>query len=104
MNGLTFENPGPRTNNHLEGWHGSLRRAVGIAHPNVYAFTEAIKKQQKIFELKLLQLSSNGVVSQPKTQYARMEKALARAIDDYCDEEITITGFLDIAGRAIHLS
>lgn len=94
---------GPRTNNHLEGWHNSLRKAIGAAHPNVYTFIAAIKKQQQVFSLKLLQLQTNGVVSVQKSTYARVEQKLARAVDDYSSELLTVKGFLDNAGRIIRI-
>ena len=34
---------GPHTNNHLEGWHSWLKKAVGKPHPNVYELVEVIK-------------------------------------------------------------
>ena len=94
---------GPRTNNHLEGWHSFLNRSVGVAHPNVFRFIDAIKKQQKMFELKLIQISTNGIVTVQKSTYARMEKKLTSALDDYNAEEITVKGLLDNAGRLIKL-
>ncbi|KAJ8299236.1 LOW QUALITY PROTEIN: hypothetical protein KUTeg_023296 [Tegillarca granosa] len=31
-----FENEGPRTTNHLEGWHNKLKKQVRCAHPNIF--------------------------------------------------------------------
>lgn len=105
MNGLTFRSYlGPRTNNHLEGWHCYLRKAIGAAHPNILHFIKAIKKQEKQFELKLLQLNSNGVVTVQRGLYVAIEKKLANAMADYRAEELTVKGLLDNAGRAIRLS
>jgi hypothetical protein len=28
-----YQTEGPRTNNHLEGWHNKLKKRFGIAHP-----------------------------------------------------------------------
>jgi len=56
-----------------------------------------------MFELKLIQISTNGIVTVQKSTYARMEKKLTSALDDYNAEEITVKGLLDNAGRLIKL-
>ena len=45
---------GPRTNNHIEGWHSSLNKKIGSAHPNIFKFIDIIKKEQVRNELKVL--------------------------------------------------
>ena len=35
-----FDNEGPRTNNHLEGWHGKLKKHLNHAHPNIFVLIE----------------------------------------------------------------
>ena len=39
---------GPRTNNHVEGWHSRLKKIVGKAHPNIYELVEVIKKEEAL--------------------------------------------------------
>ena len=36
---------GPRTNNHIEGWHSRLKRVIGKAHPNIYELVEVVKEE-----------------------------------------------------------
>ncbi|XP_041357763.1 coiled-coil domain-containing protein 158-like [Gigantopelta aegis] len=36
-------NIGPRTNNHLEGWHSKRNRSLTNAHPNIYEFINKLK-------------------------------------------------------------
>jgi hypothetical protein len=43
-------NFGPRTTNHIEGWHYCLNRAIGKSHPNLFEFINSIKEQQAKFE------------------------------------------------------
>ena len=31
-----FDFDGPRTNNHVEGWHSRLKKVVGKPHPNTF--------------------------------------------------------------------
>ena len=54
------DNEGPRTNNHVEGWHARLKKVVGKAHPNVFEITEVMKKEQASSEIKLQQLEMGG--------------------------------------------
>ena len=44
---------GPRTNNHVEGWHSGLNKTMSKPHPNIWKFIEVIKKEQKANELKV---------------------------------------------------
>ena len=42
-----FDNEGPRTNNHLEGWHGRLKKHLNHAHPNnIFVLIELLQKTQ----------------------------------------------------------
>ena len=41
-----------RTNNHLEGFHGKLKKHFG-KHPNIFVFIENLKKEQESQELNL---------------------------------------------------
>ena len=41
-----WETEGPRTNNHLEGWHNRLRRVVGKYHPNIFECVEVFQREQ----------------------------------------------------------
>ena len=42
-----FNFEGPRTNNHVEGWHSRLKKVVGKSHPNIYksSMSSSGKKQ-----------------------------------------------------------
>lgn len=97
-----YEVEGPRTNNHLEGFHSALKKAVGSAHPNIYKFIEAIKKEQKNNELKLLQLETGGQVARKNTKYVRMEGKIQLLIQRYKNNELVIPQFLDQVGGLLH--
>ncbi|XP_067671617.1 uncharacterized protein [Haliotis asinina] len=38
---------GPRTNNHLEGWHGRLKKMIAKAHPNIFELNRFLIGEQK---------------------------------------------------------
>ena len=37
---------GPHTNNHAEGWHSTLTKPAGKAHPNIYEVVSLFKLEQ----------------------------------------------------------
>ena len=52
-----YDTDGPRTNNHLEGWHNRLKRVVGKSHPNIYECVEVFQKEQGSTEISLIKLA-----------------------------------------------
>ena len=44
-----FDHPGPRTNNHMEGWHSRLKKVVGKPHPNIYELVDVIKREEATY-------------------------------------------------------
>lgn len=63
-----YQTEGPRTNNHLEGWHNKLKKRVKTAHPNIYKIIEEFKKEQAANEVKMIQYSAGGKKIKPKNQ------------------------------------
>lgn len=81
--------------------NGSLERA----HPNIYKFIGLIKKEQKKFELKLMQMQTGGKVSRPKKQYRDLEQNFQDAISRYSvnHSEEAYKVFLDDVIQYVHL-
>ena len=57
-----FSNPGPLTNNHLEGWQNRMKRIAQKAHPNIYEMLELLQKEQATTEVTISQLEAGGIV------------------------------------------
>ena len=95
--------PGPRTNNHLEGWHNSLKSAIRRHKPHIYTFIEAIKVEQTSTNLKLQQLQTGGIVSQKKTVYINLENKIQQMIGLYNTNQVSPTDFLDRVGKLLKL-
>ena len=55
-----FVNEGPRTNNHLEGWHSKLKKLVNHAHPNIYQLIDLLQKTQANTEANQIQIRAGG--------------------------------------------
>lgn len=49
-----FSNDGPRTNNHVEGWHHAFNQRIGRNHANIWFFFEKVIQQHEVFENNLL--------------------------------------------------
>ena len=41
-----FDTEDPRTNNHLEGWHGKSKKHLIHSHPNIFVLIELLQKTQ----------------------------------------------------------
>ena len=48
-------------NNHLEGWHNSMKRIARKAHPNLYEVLELFQKEQAATKVTIQQLEAGGV-------------------------------------------
>ena len=56
-----YAHSGPRTNNHLEGWHNRMKRIARKAHPNLYEVLELFQREQAATEVTIQQLEAGGV-------------------------------------------
>ncbi|XP_041356817.1 uncharacterized protein LOC121374011 [Gigantopelta aegis] len=61
---------GPRTNNHLEGWHSKLNRSLTKAHPNIYEFINKLKDVEEKTRRTLIQLD-HGAAPVPRKRVYR---------------------------------
>lgn len=75
---------GPRTNNHLEAFHSTLKRDLNNnAHPHLYPFIDLIRKKQKQYEMKLADMV-NGARSEPlKKKYVMANRRYRNAVTAY---------------------
>ena len=65
-----FDFDGPRTNNHVEGWHTRLKKVVGKPHPNVFELIEVIKKEEATTRMKM-SLYESGAKEPPSRRKGR---------------------------------
>ena len=67
---------GPRTNNHLEGWHGRLKKIIGKAHPNVFEMVKFLLDEQKLNELRTVRYEAGQRLPPKKAKYQNMNNRL----------------------------
>ncbi|XP_065324842.1 uncharacterized protein LOC135931557 [Gordionus sp. m RMFG-2023] len=60
---------GPRSNNHLEGYHHSLKRMAKNAHPDIYSLIRVLKDNQRLTELKVIQINNGEIVTGKNKKY-----------------------------------
>ena len=53
-----FKYDGPRTNNHVEGYHTRLMRKAGKIHPNIFEVVELFSQEEAASLVSILQLQS----------------------------------------------
>ncbi|VDH92729.1 Hypothetical predicted protein [Mytilus galloprovincialis] len=88
-----FSNEGPRTNNHLEGWHSKLKKHVNHAHPNIYILIEILKKTQANTE-------ANQLTS---LKYRNINNRLATLKECFLQGELTVQDYADQATFLLHM-
>ena len=86
---------GPRTTNHIEGWHNALNLGIKISHPNIWIFINKIMEQQKIFETRLLIQDSGADVVKKRKKWIVLNKKREKLKEMYQNNEITPIQFLD---------
>ena len=58
-----YNENGPRTNSHVEGWHNKINCLAGKSHPNKHEIVKLFKTEQAATEVFLLQCETGGVVA-----------------------------------------
>ena len=88
-----FQNSGPRTNNHLEGWHYHLNWLARIAHPNLFETIELIKNEQASTEVQMNQLAARGQPRPKKKLLAKHDDQVKRLAAEFSNEQKTLDSF-----------
>lgn len=90
-----YETNGPRTTNHVEGWHRKLSMQIPCSNPNIFSAIDFIKIEQAYVEVTVQQLLSGGSLQPRKRKYRNLDNALLSYKRDLETGEKTIMEFLD---------
>ena len=71
----------PRTNNFTEAWHNCFS-AMLLSHPGFYSLVDALRKEQKLTEDKLVKLRT-GIVYKRKPNYVLLDERLKNVLSTY---------------------
>ena len=89
-----FAHSGPRTNNHLEGWHNRLKRIARKAHPNFYEVLELFQKEQAATEVTILQLQAGGLHKAKRRKVIQREERIKLLKDELTNENRSIESYI----------
>lgn len=98
------ETDGPRTNNHLEGFHNRLNRTLPHSHPNIFRFIEVIKKIECSEKAKVAQLNFGAAPPKKKRVYKEIEHRVIRLKSQLTEGTKTTLQFLDAIGHLLKLA
>ena len=89
-----YAHTGPRTNNHLEGWHNRMKRISRKAHPNLYEILELFQREQAATEVAIQQLEAGGVRKPKREKVIRCEDKIKSLADELTNGERDIDSYL----------
>ena len=98
-----FDNTGPRTNNHLEGFHHRLNRRLRVAHPNIHELILVFKAFQQENELGQERLLRGGRPSLPRRRFREADENLTRLKTTLVSDGINVFMYLDACSFHIKL-
>ena len=85
---------GPRTNNHVEGWHSRSKRIVGKPHPNIFEIVDVIKKEQATTEMKLEQFAAGATQPPLKKRYIQWDEKICKLFERFQNGESSLAEYL----------
>ncbi|KAK3094472.1 hypothetical protein FSP39_002187, partial [Pinctada imbricata] len=98
-----FSTNGPRTNNHLEGWHNKLKKRVGASHPHIYKLINIFQKEQAANEVKMVQYTSVGTRRKMSKKYRDVDEKLSNLKADLLAGRKTCVEYGDAASYLLKL-
>ena len=89
-----YSTEGPRTNNHVEGWHNKITRLAGKSHPNIYELVDLFKTEQAATEVTLRQLEAGGVLAPTRKAYRTKEIRLKTTQQKFTNDEYSLEQYI----------
>lgn len=74
-----FDNIGPRTTNHAEGWHNQLNHSFGMPHPSPRNFLHWLQRCQFECQCRQIQLEAGRPTKERSATYVKLDADIARA-------------------------
>ncbi|KAK3097880.1 hypothetical protein FSP39_014087 [Pinctada imbricata] len=98
-----FNSDGPRTTNHLEGWHSKIKKQVQIAHPNMYQIIRHLKQIQASNKISIVQIRAGGLPKPKKRKYLNIDSRIRNLQRRLQASEIDVFEYVDEVSQLIHL-
>ena len=87
---------GPRTNNHLEGWHRRINGIAGKKHPNIYELVELFQAEQESTVITIEQLQAGGATRRRAKFYTIKDRSIQRIKEKFNNGTFTLESILSI--------
>ena len=91
-----FNIEGPRTTNHLEAWHGKVKKKAQHCHPNIYTIIQTSN------EIHRLQLQAGGTQRPSPRQYRNIDSRLSLLKQRFTSNHIDLMTYIDQASQLLH--
>jgi predicted glycoside hydrolase/deacetylase ChbG (UPF0249 family) len=92
-----FNTEGPRTPNHIEAWHGKVKKKVQHCHPNIYTIIQASN------EIHRLQLQAEETQRPRPRKYRNIDSRLRLLKQRFTSNHIDLMTYIDQASELLHL-
>lgn len=89
-----YDYDGPRTNNHVEGWHSRLKRIVDKPHPNIFEIVDVIKREQATMEMKWEQYAAGATQPPRKKRYVQRDEKIRKLFERFQNGESSLAEYL----------
>ena len=98
-----YATEGPRTTNHLEGWHSKLKKLVKAAHPNIFSMISVLRQEEAFHALTLIQYRAGGKRIPRKRKYREIDDRLQTLKIRLQNDEPTPVEYEDAAFHLLHI-
>jgi hypothetical protein len=96
-------NNSARTNNHIEGWHGKIKKHLNHAHPNIFVLIELLQKTQANTEANQMQISAGGTQRPRLKKYRNIDNRQSTLKHRFLQAELTVQDYTDQATFLLHM-
>ena len=88
---------GPRTNNHIEGFHSALNRSIGFSKPSFFKLIEKFRELEALSSINYERAAMELDVPKRRKQDIENDEKLHNLISDMNNQKIDIEKFLNQA-------
>ncbi|CAG2244517.1 unnamed protein product [Mytilus edulis] len=98
-----FSTVGPRTTNHLEGWHHKLNNQLNKDHSNLFLIIQKLQNTQAATEIRLIQYAAGGKRKTCKLKYRNIDNTLTQLKERLQQGQINIHQYTDAVSHLLKL-
>ena len=92
---------GPRTNNHLEGWHNRIKLISIRAHPHLWEFIELVQKEQASTDVAIEQVAAGRRRRAKRRKVVQHEEQIKRLTDEFRDGDRSLDSLLNSTSHCV---